>query len=160
MVHRFPARSIDQSIHKGVSLIETILVVMLLASAMVAGSFMLDGQWLSRRGATDLTNHVHETIAMSRNTAISHQTNVLVRHDNVGGHEVLTIAEEAGPFSPGKKWQVDLGEQLKISGSPTEIWFKATGSADRGLEWKISDGVTAGLVLVTAVDGNVTRKLP
>ncbi len=155
--HRTGDRTFDRV---GVTLIETIMMVMLLASATIAGSFMLDGQWLSRRGATEATNHVHETLTMARNTAIADHADVHLRHDRLGGHELLTIVEDAGPYSAGKKWQIDLGPAIQVNGSPTEIWFKASGSTDRGLEWKISDGVTSGVVMVTPTDGNVTRKLP
>ncbi|TWU54656.1 hypothetical protein Poly51_33750 [Rubripirellula tenax] len=160
MVHRIPAAFLDRRCRFGVTLVETILVVMLLAAATVAGSFMLDGQWRDRRGATDVTREVYQTLVLARNTAIASRTNVAVRQENVRGRQWLTIVEEAGPMRAGKKWQIDLGDQPTISGSPTEIWFKATGSADRGLEWKVSEGSLAGLVQVTPTDGNVTHRLP
>ncbi len=144
----------------GVTLVETIMVVTLLAAAAIAGGFMLDGQWLSRRSATDVTIEVSEALRTARNTAMMNQTVVSVRHDQIRGREILSIIEQAGPMRMGKRWEIDLGDKPAISGAPTEIFFKPIGSADRALEWKIVDGSTAGLVLVTPVDGNVTHKLP
>ncbi|WP_218933859.1 pilus assembly FimT family protein [Rubripirellula lacrimiformis] len=144
----------------GVTLIETIMVVTLLAMATAAGSFMLDGNWQGRRNATDATQQVHATLSAARNTAIVNQTNVQVRRFIQSGVQWLAVTEEPGPLRDGKKWEMEIGDTTTIDGSASDIWFKATGTANRGIEWKIRDGDSAGLVVVTPVDGNITQKLP
>lgn len=155
MTNAFPHRN-----RFGVTLIEAIMVITLLAAATMASSFVFRSDWVARRGVTDVTNDVAETLLAARNTAVRNQASVRVRRTNFGGVEQLWIVEQAGPIRPGKTWLVDLGEQVKLSGSPIEIVFASAGTADRELEWQVSQGSVSGEIGVSPTSGKVTRILP
>ncbi len=143
----------------GVTLIETIMVIMVLAMASVGGSLIFSGDWLEGRSTTDATYQIVQTMTEARNTAIMNQTNVNVRHLRSGGHERLQIIEEPGPIRVGKAWEIDLGETVAIDGSPAAIQFYPTGSCNQSLQWKLGSSRSTGIVLVNAINGQVDHKI-
>jgi len=144
----------------GVTLIETIMVIALLAAAAVTSSFFLDGEWVARRGVTAATNDVANSLITARNTAIINQATVRVRRDRRRGNERLLITEDAGPFRTSKSWIVELGNQVRLRGRPAEIQFTPTGTANSNLTWNITQSQTSGRVRVAPASGQVNRRLP
>ena len=159
------ARSVNhgirpKSIRDGVTLIETVMVIIILAAAAVGSSFLLDGQWTARRGVTSVTHDVANTLRLARNTAITNQSTVRVERQRRAGAEQLVIHEDAGPFRPAKSWTVELGNDARLLGSPRRIVFSPTGTADRNLTWQITRSRTSGQVTVSPTSGRVSRTLP
>jgi Tfp pilus assembly protein FimT len=144
----------------GVSLIETIMVIALLAAAAVASSILMDGQWIARRTVTSTTNEVANSLILARNTAITNQAIVRVRRSRSRGVERLLFTEDAGPFRTTKTWVVDLGSEVRLRGTPAEIRFMPTGTANRGLSWTITQSRSSGQVAVAPASGQVSRRLP
>lgn len=144
----------------GVTLIETLMVIALLAAAAVASSILLDGEWVARRGVTAVTNDVANSLISARNTAIANQATVRVRRLRRGGVEQLLITEDAGPFRTNKSWTVELGDDVRLRGVPREIQFTPTGTANRNLTWSISQSRSSGEVSVAPASGQVNRRLP
>lgn len=145
------------SASNGVTLIETILVIMVLSLATVGGSFVLRGDWLQRRTTTDATSEIVQTLHAARNTAVMNQTNVNVRHLRVSGRERLQVVEAAGPVRAGNTWEVDLGSDVTIGGSPNQIQFQPTGTCDRSLQWNLGAANT-GVVVVNGIDGRISSR--
>lgn len=137
-----------------------IMVISVLAIAAVTSVIMLDGDWNSRRTAATATNDVANSLTTARNTAITNQATVAVRRMVSGGVEHLLITEYAGPFRDSKSWIVELGNDVEVRGSPAEILFSPTGTADRRLEWTIENAGSVGVVTVAPASGQVGRKLP
>ena len=144
----------------GVTLIETIMVVTLLAAAAVTSSILLDGQWVARRSVTAVTNDIANSLITARSTAITNQATVRVRRLRRGGVEQLLISEDAGPFRPGKSWVIELGSDVRLRGGPRVIRFSPTGTANRSLTWSIRQSRSSGQVSVAAASGQVSRRLP
>lgn len=144
----------------GVTLIETIMVIVLLSAAAIASSLMLDGQWVARRSVAAITTEVAETLDAARNTAIANQAAIRVRRLRRGGTEQLLVTEMAGPFGPGRTRTVDLGADVRLRGAPTEIRFQPTGGSNRGLNWTITRSRSRGQVNVSPADGHVTKVSP
>jgi prepilin-type N-terminal cleavage/methylation domain-containing protein len=152
--------SLQHRCRRGVTLIETIMVIVLLAAAAVTSSILLDGQWIARREVTAATNDVAAALIAARNTAITNRAAVRVRRLRNRGLEQLRITEDAGPFGTSKSWIIDLGGDLRLSGSPTEIQFLPTGTASNRLNWSIRQSRSLGRVQVAAASGQVNRQLP
>lgn len=144
----------------GVTLIETILVIALLAAAAVASSFLLDREWVPRRNVTAVTNDTANTLVTARNTAITNQTIVRVRRDRSRGTERLVITEDAGPYRQSKSWMVELGTDVRLRGNPAEIRFSPTGTAHRAASWSITQSRSRGEVNVAPASGQISRRLP
>lgn len=144
----------------GVTLIEAIMVIALLATAAATSLILMDSQWIARREVTMVTNEVADCLGTARSTAIANQATLRVRRVRVSGIEQLQITEAAGPFRAGKTWQVELGSDVRMSGTPQEIRFAPTGTANRNLEWTITSSQSAGQVTVAAANGQVARQLP
>ena len=144
----------------GVTLIETIMVVALLAAAAVTSSVLLDGEWVARRSVTVVTNDVANSLITARNTAITNQAIVRVRRQRSRGSEQLLITEDAGPFRDNHRWVVELGNDVRLQGSPNEIQFSPTGTANRSLTWSIRQSRSSGEVSVAPASGQVNRRLP
>jgi Tfp pilus assembly protein FimT len=144
----------------GVTLIETLMVISLLAAAAVASSILLDGEWVARRGVTAVTNDVANSLITARNTAITNQATVRVQRSRRSGVEQLLITEDAGPFRSNKSWIVELGDNARIRGVPREIQFTPTGTANRSLTWSIRQSRSSGEVSVAPASGQVIRRLP
>jgi prepilin-type N-terminal cleavage/methylation domain-containing protein len=147
-------------IRNGVTLIEMIMVISVLAVAAVTSLIMLDGGWNARRKAASVTNDVANSLTTARNTAITNQATVAVRRMASGGVEHLLITEYAGPFRGSKSWVVELGSQVEVSGSPSEIQFSPTGTANDRLEWTVKHADAVGTVTVAPASGQIQRKLP
>jgi len=159
--HQIRNRSQSQSRPPtGVTLIETILVITLLAMASVAGLILFDGQWIARRSATLATTDVAKALTTARNTSINSQANVRVTRENSNGRQQLLIVEESGPYRNGSNWSIDLGAEVRISGRPTTIQFHPDGTTDQALNWNVSQASVAGEVNVAPVSGQVSRILP
>lgn len=144
----------------GVTLIETILVIALLAAAGVSGLVLFDNQWTARQGAKQVTIDVAGALKSARNTSINSQAAVRVTRNVKDGRQRLVIVQETGPYRNGSSREIDLGAKARISGSPTTIQFAPDGTAHRGLSWKIAQQSVAGKVTVAPVSGQVTRTLP
>ncbi len=144
----------------GVTLIETIMVIVLLSAAAIVGTIFLDDQWVARRSTSAATGEVEQTLRAARNTAITNQTIVQVRRQRTGGVERLVVTKQAGPFGPERIHTIDLGSDVRLTGTPRAIRFQPTGSADRILEWHINRSSTRGTVNVTPTDGQVSKQLP
>ena len=144
----------------GVTLIETIMVIVLLSAAAVTSSMLLDGQWVARRSVTSVTNEVAATLRAARNTAITNQTIVQVRRQRSRGIEQLLISEDAGPFGAGGTRTIELGSDIRLRGRPRTIEFRPTGSANRPLSWTVSRSRSRGTINVLPADGQVTQALP
>lgn len=140
----------------GVTLIETILVIMVLSLASVGGLFLLQGDWWQRRTTTNATSEIVQTLHAARNSAVMNQTNVNVRHVRINGRERLQVIEAAGPVRAGKTWEVDLGDRVSIGGSPNEIQFQPTGTCDQSLQWNLDAFTTARVVVVSGIDGRIS----
>lgn len=145
---------------RGVTLIEAIMVITLLAAAAASGSILFDGQWVASRGVTAVTNDVANSLITARNTAITNQATVRVRRQRRSGIEQLLITQDPGPFRSGDSWTVDLGGETRLGGRPSEIRFTPTGTANRNLAWTITQSRTSGQVNVAPARGQVTRRLP
>jgi len=145
---------------KGITLIETILMVTLLAAASAAGLILFDGQWVARRGAVQATNDVAEALTTARNTSMRSQANVSVRRMTNRGRQALLIVEDAGPYRDGKQWTIDLGTEIRLTGRPATIQFRPDGTADRGLQWNVNQDSVTGQVAVAPVSGQIVKKLP
>ncbi len=145
---------------RGVTLIETILVITLLAAASASGIVLFDGQWMARRGAKQVTIDVAGTLTAARNTSINSQAAVRVTRNVKDGRQRLVIVEDTGPYRDGSSREIDLGAEARISGSPTTLQFSPDGTAGRGLSWKIAQQGVSGEVTVAPVSGQVTRTLP
>ena len=145
---------------QGVTLIEAIMVITLLAAAAGASLIRMDNQWVARREVTLLTHEIADSLQTARNTAITNQATLRVRRVRQSGLQQLLITEEAGPFRGGNSWTVDLGRDARLRGAPTEIQFYPTGAANRTLDWTITQSRTDGQVTVTPATGQVARRLP
>jgi Tfp pilus assembly protein FimT len=144
----------------GVTLVETILVITLLAAASVSGLLMFDEQWLDRRGAKATTAEVAQLLTTARNSSINCQSTVRVTHRIDSGHQYLVISRDPGPFQDGETRLFDLGTESRISGNPATIEFVPNGTAKQKLQWKISHHDVAGEVTVAPVSGQISRVLP
>ena len=149
-----------ERLRRGITLIETIMVISVLAVAAVTSVVMFDGNWHSRRVATSATNDVANSLTTARNTAITNQATVAVRRMASGGIEHLLITEYAGPFRGSKSWVVELGQDIKVRGGPAEIQFSATGTANDRLQWTIENDGVIGVVSVAPASGQIQRQLP
>lgn len=145
---------------RGVTLIEAIMVITLLAAAAATSSILFDGQWKASRSVTVVTNDVANTLLTARNTAITSQTTVRVRRQRVRGMEQLLVTQDPGPFRSGNSWTIELGGDTRLRGGPREIRFTPTGTANRNLSWTITQSRTTGQVNVAPASGQVTRRLP
>ncbi len=145
---------------RGVSLIEVIMVIIVLAAAALSTSVMFDPEWSPRRNVTAVTNDVANALVTARNTAITSQTTVRVQRQRVDDIETLTITEDPGPFRSGKVWVIELGGDATLSGASADVEFRSTGTADRSLQWKIDQSNSSGRVNVAPASGQVTRTLP
>ena len=145
---------------RGVTLIEAIMVIVLLASAAVATSFAMDNQWMAERHVVASTHEVVKTLEAARNTAIMRRSAVRIRRQRVGGVEQLRIREDAGPLGPGKTWITELDPEIRLRGGPREIRFAPTGGANRALRWIVTESRTSAQVNVSPSNGRVTSRLP
>lgn len=145
---------------RGVTLIETIMVIVLLSAAAIASSMMLDRQWVARRSVAAITGEVAQTLGAARNTAITNQATIRVRRLRRRGIEQLVVTELAGPLGPGRTRTVDLGDDVRLRGAPTEVLFTPTGGSNRGLNWTITRSQSTGQVNVSPADGHVTTVFP
>jgi Tfp pilus assembly protein FimT len=143
-----------------VTLIEVIMVIALLAAAAVASSVMFDGDFLSRRRVKGATHDLAESLIIARNTAILNQAGVLVQRSRNQGVETLQIREDAGPFRAGKTWVFELGSDVRLAGKPAQIQFTPMGTADRSLNWTVSESGIKGEVSVEPASGQIKRQLP
>ncbi len=150
----------NRSTRRGVSLIEAVMVIVLLSAAAVTSSVMLDGQWVAKRSVTGVTDEIAQTLNAARNTAITNQAIIRVRRIRSGGIEQLVITEEAGPFGPGNLRTVELGSDVRVRGTPRQVRFNPTGTANRGTTWTIRKSRSSGAVNVSPSDGQVTRTYP
>jgi prepilin-type N-terminal cleavage/methylation domain-containing protein len=153
-------RTLKNQQRRGVTLIETIMVITLLAAAAATGSILFDGQWVASRGVTAVTNDVANTLITARNTAITNQATVRVRRQRRSGIERLLVTQDPGPMRDGNSWTVELGREPRLRGGPREIRFTPTGTANRNLAWTITQSRTSGRVNVAPASGQVTRRLP
>ena len=144
----------------GVTLIETILVITLLAAAGVSGIVLFDGQWTARRSVKQVTIDVAGALTAARNSSINSKAAVRVTRNVKNGRQRLVIVEDTGPYRNGNSSEIDLGAEARISGSPTTIQFAPDGTAGRGLSWKIAQQRVSGEISVAPVSGQVTRTLP
>ena len=144
----------------GVTLIEAVLVITLLAAASATSLILMDNQWLARRHVITTANEVADTLVTARNTAITNQATLTVRRVRSGGLEQLLITEQPGPYRSGNTWQVDLGEDVRLRGAPVQIRFNPTGSANRSLTWTITSSQSNAQVTVSPASGQVLRHLP
>lgn len=147
-------------LRNAITLIETIMVIALLAAAAVTSTIMFDADWIDRRAASAATNNVADTLIAARNTAITGQANVAVRRLRSGGRDYLLITEYAGPLRGSKSWVVELADDVRVQGLPREIQFQATGTADRALQWTVSQSRSRGRVAVAPASGRVSRRMP
>lgn len=160
IAQRSRAAILQERSHGGVTLIETIMVITLLAMVSVAGLILFDGQWIGRRGATLATTDIAKALTTARNTSINSQANVQVTRGNNNGRQQLVIVEEPGPYRNGSNWSIDLGAEVRISGRPTTIRFRPDGTTDQELIWKVSQSNVSGEVSVAPVSGQVSKTLP
>ena len=144
----------------GVTLAETVMVIVLLGMVAVASSFILDSQWSSKRSVATITNEVADSLNAARNSAITNQTRVSVRSVRRHGIAQLIVIEDPGPFSAGETRTIDLGEDIRVGGAPSVIRFNSTGASSRSLRWTIRKSRTVGQVHVSLTDGQVTRSVP
>ncbi len=147
-------------IRTGVTLIEVIFLIILLAATSVAGLILFDNQWVARQGAKSATIDTAKALSTARNTSINSQATVRVTRGTFNGRQQLLIVEDPGPFRAGNAWEIDLGTAANIAGTPASIQFTSDGSADQRLNWTISQQNVTGEVHVEPVGGLVTRKLP
>ncbi|MFK8112668.1 MAG: Tfp pilus assembly protein FimT/FimU [Rubripirellula sp.] len=152
--------SVQSARRRGVTLIETIMVIALLAAAATTSLLLMDGQWIAKREVTAVSNDTANALITARNTAITSQAIVRVRRERNSGGTQLTIIQDPGPFRSGHQWTMDLGSDAQVSGSPTEIQFTPMGTANRSLKWKIAQSRTSGEVTVSPASGQVLRRLP
>ena len=150
----------QRRLRSGVTLIEAIMVITLLAAAGTISLYRFDRQWMARRNVTAVTNDVANSLITARNTAISSQSTVRVRRARVRGVEQLRITEEPGPLRNGRSWTFDLGNNARVSGRPREIRFRPDGSSNRRLAWRVRRSRTRGQVQVAPGNGQITRVLP
>ena len=143
-----------------VTLIETVLVITLLAAAAMSAAVMFDQRWVARRSVASATNDIANSLILARNTAVANRAPVTVRPLRRNGLALLNIEAAAGPLRDAKLWTVSLGSEIRISGSPQSIRFSPVGSTDRGLRWTVQQTQVSGVVTVAARDGNVERTLP
>jgi Tfp pilus assembly protein FimT len=153
-------RALKNQQRRGVTLIEAIMVITLLAAAAATSSILFDGQWVASRSVTAVTNDVANALIAARNTAITNQAMVRVRRQRRNGIEQLLVTQDPGPFRSGNSWTVELGGETRLRGRPNEIRFTPTGTANRNLTWTITQSRTRGQVNVAPASGQVTRRLP
>ncbi|WP_442510772.1 pilus assembly FimT family protein [Novipirellula sp. SH528] len=149
-----------QSKRNGVTLIEAVMVVVLLSASAVASSFVLRPRWSSERNVTGVIHHVADTLTMARNTSITNQADVRVQRIRKDGQAMLEITETAGPVRDEKVSFFELGPEVTVNGSPTEIRFSPMGTANRDLRWTITQGGVAGEVRVSPTTGSVQTRVP
>ena len=145
---------------RGVTLIEAIMVVTLLSAAALACSFVLDRDWSSSRNVQQVTSHVSHVLLMARNTALANRADVEVRRVRNGNTEQIEIAEFAGPFRAERRSTFDLGDDIRISGSPSRIRFTPESTADRSLQWTIRQGNSSAEINLNATNTQLTTRLP
>jgi Tfp pilus assembly protein FimT len=144
----------------GVTLIETILVLTLLAAASATGLILFDGKWSATRHVSSATSDVANSLMTARNTAVNSQAIVRVRRDNRNGTAKLLITEQSGPYRDGRSWTFDLGTQVRLRGRPVEFQFRPDGTANRNVSWIVAQSGVRGQVDVAPVTGIVTRTQP
>ena len=152
--------SLGREVRRGVTLMEAILVILILSGAAVASSFVLDGNWVANREVKDLTIEVAQTIDTARNAAIANRSNVRIRRTRINGSEQLEIVEAAGPFRGEQRRTVSLGENIRLRVRPSEIDFRADGTAARAAAWTVTQGRVSGQIVVTPTTGRVAVRLP
>ena len=144
----------------GITLFEVIIVIGLLATSAATMLVMFDKNWTNRRLVMSVTNDLANSLQTARNTAISNRASVTVQRNQTGGAEKLLITEDAGPFRDSKNWTIEISDTVDLRGNPTEIEFSSTGRASRKVKWRVKYGGLTGIVTVTPLRGEVTRKLP
>jgi prepilin-type N-terminal cleavage/methylation domain-containing protein len=144
----------------GVTLIETIMVIVVLATAAAGSLMLMDGEWVARRNVKATINAAAESLTMARNTAMTSQTTVHVRLVQAAVATQLIVTQDPGPYRAEQKWTIDLGTDTRVSGSPTDIQFTSTGSANRGLAWTVTQSRSSGEITVAPTSGQVFRRLP
>ncbi|MEM9585637.1 MAG: GspH/FimT family pseudopilin [Planctomycetota bacterium] len=142
---------------RGVTLIEAILVLVVLATAATVGSFTFQSDWVAGRRVNDLSAELAGLLREARNTAIATGAAVQVTTNRSGGNIEFELIQSAGPLGPEQRWTVPLQTPLRVDTSSRSITFQPSGGADRTLRITVrSDGV-ADVVEVDAVHGQVTR---
>jgi Tfp pilus assembly protein FimT len=150
----------DRMTRRGVTLIETILVITLLAAASLGGLILFDGQWTARRSVSQVTTDVAGALTTARNTSINSQAMVRVTRGAKNGRQQLVITEDTGPFRAGSTREIDLGDEARVSGRPRTIQFHSDGTANRNVTWKVAQQGVSGTVTVSPVSGQVSQTLP
>jgi prepilin-type N-terminal cleavage/methylation domain-containing protein len=144
----------------GVTLIEVVLVVMILASAAVATSFKIDSQWMARRESRASTYDVSRLISLARNTAIEKQTSVRVSYVGRLGSTQINIVENPGPLTAGRSWSAPISSLASLQGVPSSFQFQADGSANSAVQWNVASNGVQGEITVSPVGGTIQTKAP
>ena len=144
----------------GVTLLEAILAVVILAAGASATLLTLDGDTLDRRRVKTETIAVSRLLAHARNTAMESRGIVRVRYQARNGRTELTITRDQSSLMPEQIWTTLLAEGIRLQGNPREIQFRADGSSNNALRWNIATGRTAGEVTVSAVTGQAQHTVP
>lgn len=151
---------VPKSKRNGVTLIEAVMVVVLLSASAVASSFVLRPRWSTQRSVTGVIHHVAEALTMARNTSITNQAGIRVERIRKDGQAMLQITEVAGPIRDERVTWFELGPEVTVEGSPSEILFSPLGTANRDLRWRIIQGGVSGDVRVSPTTGKVQFQVP
>jgi len=142
----------------GVTLLEAILAVVVLSTAMVATSMTIGPSFLSSTATRNVVSDEAGLLRLARQEAILKKTPVDVELLGRPGRQRLLLTVQANSFDPGSitPWPVD--PLVQITGSPNRIRFLATGDADRSLRWECISGNSQRTVQVQAAGGRISQK--
>ncbi|MEM9825659.1 MAG: prepilin-type N-terminal cleavage/methylation domain-containing protein [Planctomycetota bacterium] len=127
---------------RGVTLIEVILVITVLAAAATIGAVRVSGDFGGQREVDGCTNLLLQSARFARSAAIRNQATVVLSTQRVDGEDALVILENAGPLGPGREMRIPLSSRVRVN--PRSAEFRMNGSARNQVEWTISASPSSG----------------
>ncbi len=137
----------------GMSLIEVTMILIVISGVALIGMTQLDGQWYARRNVRGDAEQLRQALRTIRNTAIEQQADVRVTMDT--RNDQWQIDQAAGPMGPAKQWTIALQSTASLRPTRNNVTFYPTGSADRDVQLRLSDGTVTDEVRITAVSGTI-----
>ncbi|QDV61780.1 hypothetical protein Mal65_09070 [Crateriforma conspicua] len=137
----------------GMSLIEVTMILIVISGVALIGMTQLDGQWYARRNVRGDAEQLRQALRTIRNTAIEQQADVRVTIDT--RNDQWQIDQAAGPMGPAKQWTIALQSTASLRPTRNNVTFYPTGSADRDVQLRLSDGTVTDEVRITAVSGTI-----
>lgn len=142
----------------GVTLMEVLLVIMILAASATIGAFRVSGDHGVGRETRAASDQIVELLRTARMTALAKQSTVTLRRRyvprqqagaiDIPAHWVIELGEQPSPIPSlqgrGREVReplqtvVSLSPEIRLLGTPAVIAFDSTGSTPRSAAWTIT----------------------